>query len=135
MVLGRIATHGQDDIGILDVGPAVRHGAAPECGGQTGHRRAMSYTGLLFHGDDAQSRTEGFYQQIIVFVAVGTASDHAYCGKRIDGLSLGVFFDQPVIARLLQQLSDTVDSEIPGLFLPVIAAGSTITNLGQRAGR
>src|SRR5215470_17964234 len=42
VILGRITTHHQNHIRIGDVGPAVRHSPAAECGGQTGHRWAVS---------------------------------------------------------------------------------------------
>jgi hypothetical protein len=44
VVFSRVAAHGQHHIRVADVGPAVRHRASPERGGQTGHRRAVSYT-------------------------------------------------------------------------------------------
>ena len=83
VVLRRVASHGQDDIGVGNVGPAVGHGPAPECGGQTGHRRAMSYTGLLFQGNDAQPGAEGFYQQVVILIGVGAAADDTHGSQRV----------------------------------------------------
>ena len=53
MVLGRVAAHDQNDVRIGDIRPAVGHRPPAERGGQTGHRGAVSETGLIFVGDDA----------------------------------------------------------------------------------
>jgi len=53
MILGRIAAHDEDDIRVRDVRPPVRHGPTAERGGQTGHRWAVSKTGLILVGHDA----------------------------------------------------------------------------------
>jgi hypothetical protein len=47
VALGRIPTHDQHHVGVLDVDPAVRHRAASECGPQTGDRRTVSNPGLI----------------------------------------------------------------------------------------
>ena len=47
MRLGGVAAHDDDDIGVLDVQPEVRHRATAECWGQTGHRRSVSDTRLI----------------------------------------------------------------------------------------
>ena len=47
MRLGGIAAHDDDEIGVLDVGPGVRHRTTAKCRGQTGHRRAVSDTRLV----------------------------------------------------------------------------------------
>src|SRR6266480_5327817 len=55
MIFSRVAAHHQNHITIDDVGPTVGHGATAECGGQTGHRGAMSKSGLVFVSQYAQA--------------------------------------------------------------------------------
>jgi hypothetical protein len=47
MGLGRIGSVDDDDVGVLDVTPVIRHRAPPECGRQTDDRGAVSDSGLL----------------------------------------------------------------------------------------
>ena len=54
VVLGGVAAHHQDDIGIPDVDPVVGHRTASERGGQTGHRGAVSNPGLTVAVRDSQ---------------------------------------------------------------------------------
>ena len=58
MVLGGIAAHHQNDVGVGDVGPAIGHGASSERGGQTGHRGAVSKPGLVFVGENAETEAK-----------------------------------------------------------------------------
>src|SRR5581483_8072632 len=52
VVFGRIATHDQHHVGVLDVDPTVCHCAATECGPQTGDRWSVSNPGLIFEVAD-----------------------------------------------------------------------------------
>src|SRR5208282_4180432 len=133
VVLGGIAAHGEDDIGVSNVSPAVGHGTASECGGQTGHRRAVSYSGLLFHGDNAESRTEGFYEQVVDLVGVGASTDNADGSEAIEDVTMRVSGDELFVARLLEEVGDAVDDEVPRLVFPFVAAGSTILDGGEAA--
>ncbi|MCY1355372.1 hypothetical protein D9M69_417920 [compost metagenome] len=51
---GGVATHDQHQIGILDVGPVVRHGSTAKRRGKTCHRRAMSDTRLVIESQHAE---------------------------------------------------------------------------------
>ena len=90
MVLGRVAAHGQHDVRITDVGPPIGHRAAAERGGQTGHRRAVSYSGLLLDREDAEARAERLHEEVVDLVGVGAAADHAGRRQAVDGLARGV---------------------------------------------
>ena len=85
MVLGRVAAHGEHDIRVADVGPAVGHRSASECGGQTGHRGAVSNPGLLLDRDHAEPGAKRLDEQVVDFVGVGAAADDAHRGQRVDG--------------------------------------------------
>ena len=58
MRLGGVRPVDQDQVGVPDVTPVVRHRPPPECGGQTGDRGAVSDSGLLFYVDDPQGAHE-----------------------------------------------------------------------------
>ncbi len=75
VVLSRVAAHRQDDVRVADVGPAVGHCASSERGGQTGHRGAVSYSGLLLERDHAQPGSKRLDQQVVQLVGVGAAAD------------------------------------------------------------
>jgi hypothetical protein len=48
MGLGRVRAIDQEQVGVTDVTPVIRHRTPPECGRQTDDRRAVSDAGLLF---------------------------------------------------------------------------------------
>jgi len=79
MVLSGVAAHDEDHVGIRNVGPAVSHGSPAKRGGQTGHRGAVSKTGLMFVGENAEAEAE-FAQQKVNFCRVGTAADQSDAG-------------------------------------------------------
>ena len=53
MGFGGVAAHDDDEIGVLDVRPGVRHRAATERRGQTGHRGSVSDARLVVECQDA----------------------------------------------------------------------------------
>ena len=61
VVLGRVSSPYDDVRRVGDVGPMVRHRATSECGGQTGHRGPVSYTGLMLDvaGTEVRDRSCG----------------------------------------------------------------------------
>ena len=90
MILGGVATHGQHDIGVANVRPAIRHRPSSECGGQTGHRGAVSNSSLLFDGDDAETGAKRLHQQVIDFIGVGASTNDTDRRQRVDGTALVV---------------------------------------------
>ena len=55
MRFGGIAAHDQDDVGVLDVDPVVRHRTAAERRAQTGHRRSVSDSRLVIEPEHAEA--------------------------------------------------------------------------------
>ena len=53
MRLGGVAAHDDNEIGVLDVGPRVRHRTTAKRRSQTGHRRAVSDTRLVVEHEHA----------------------------------------------------------------------------------
>ena len=83
MVLSRVGAHHQHDIGVLDVLPMIGHRAPAERGGQTGHRGAVSYAGLMIDVDEAH-RSHRLRDQIGVLVGDGRATDPGDAFASID---------------------------------------------------
>ncbi len=73
MIFGRIATHDQHHVGVLDVDPAIGHGPSSERWPQTGDRGAVSNPGLIFYERHSQA-AHGLDSQEIEFVGVGAAA-------------------------------------------------------------
>ena len=89
VVLGRVGPHHQDDIGILDVLPVVGHRPATERGGQTGHRGAVSYAGLMVDIPEAH-RPHRLGDEIGVLVGDGRAPHPGDAVAAVDDASLVV---------------------------------------------
>src|ERR1700686_270194 len=123
MVLGGIAAHDQHHVGVLDVDPTIGHCAASEGGPQTGDRWAVSNAGLVFQVADPQA-AHTFYDQIVKFVGVGAAAGEGNAFAAVHGMSGGIFFDEGVVAGLLDLLRDFGISLVPGNVLPVGCPGS-----------
>ena len=63
MVLGRVAAHVQDDVGIAEIDPMVGHGAASERLSQSRYRGAVSDTGLVLDVHQPQGPEHLAYSQ------------------------------------------------------------------------
>ena len=118
VVLSGIAAHGEDDVRVADVGPAIGHRSPSERGGQTGHRWPVSYPGLLLDRHHAEPGAEGLHEEIVQLVGIGAAADHADRGQRVDRPALRVLHPQLLVAGLLQRPRDAIDGPVPGLVLP-----------------
>src|SRR6185503_11092055 len=112
MVLGRIATHDQHHVCVLDVDPAVGHCAASECGPQTGDRWTVSNPGLRFEVYDPQA-AHRFDGEIIQFVGISATTCPADGLETIDRMATLIFFDERRIARLLHPTSNVIYGIIP----------------------
>ena len=121
VALGRIATHDQHHVGVLDVDPAVGHRAASECGPQTGDRRTVSNPGLVFDVADPHA-AHRLDDEIVEFVRVGAAAGERDAFAAVDDAAVRVLLDERRVARLLHPLSDLVERLIPADVLPVIRA-------------
>src|SRR5580700_6594247 len=113
VVLGGIAAHDQHHVGVLDVDPAIGHCAASEGGPQTGDRWAVSNAGLVFQVADPQA-AHTFYDEIIKFVGVGAAAGKGDAFAAVHGFSVGVGFDERVVASFLYFLRDLAIGLLPG---------------------
>jgi hypothetical protein len=73
MALGHVRTFNDDDVGVLQI--LLKGGCAASSEGrpQTGDRCGVSYTGLIFYLDDAQSGEELLDNVIFLVVESGPA--------------------------------------------------------------
>ena len=136
VVLSRVAAHGEDDIRVADVGPAVGHRPASERGGQTGHRGAVSYPGLLLDRHDAEPGAERLHEQVVDLVGVGAAADDAERGQRVDRRGPLASFSTRCSSRVsFTQPRDAVDREVPRLLFPRACCPARGTSPSSAGGR
>src|SRR5688500_12698286 len=121
MVLGRIATHNQHHVRILDVDPAVGHCAASEGGPQTGDRGGVSNPRLRFEIADPQAahRLNG---EIVQFVRVSTTAGPSDTFAPIYCESLFILFNKGFITCLFYPTSYLIEGIVPRNILPLIGA-------------
>ena len=129
MVFRGIGAGDEDDIGLLDIGDGVCHGATSECCGQTGHGGAMSEPGAMIDVVRLEHRPGKLVGDVVFFIgdagrgehahavsAVGIADRFELTGHQIDGLLPGgfakctVLFDQGIGEPLVA--GDEIETEI-----------------------
>src|SRR5262249_37756555 len=118
MCLGRIRTVDDDDVGVTDVTPVVRHRSPPECGRQTDDRGAVSDAGLLFYMHDPQ-RAHHLGGEVALLAAEGCAPGERDALAAVDRVALGVYGHERCVARLLDALGEPVVQALPADLLPL----------------
>jgi len=68
VILGHVRAHDHDAVAVSKALLHCGRAAATEPGAQTGHRTRVSYTGLVFDGNDAKPTSEEFLDQVILLV-------------------------------------------------------------------
>src|SRR5207237_7956712 len=124
MVLRGIGAHGENDVGVLDVDPAVGHRTAAERGGQTGHRGTVSNSCLrvpVWHPEGA----DRLPLEVVELVGVGATADPGDAGGAVHHLAAGVLRDEGPIARVLDVPRDALHRLVPGDVLPAIGPGTS----------
>src|SRR6185503_5305650 len=132
MVLGRIATHDQHHVGVLDVDPAVRHCAASEGGPQTGDRGPVSNPGLRFEVADAHA-AHGFYRKIVQLIGISTTACPGNSFAAINRKTALVLFNKSFVASFLDPAADVPNRIVPGNIFPMIRPGPPDLWLRQSA--
>ena len=77
MILRGIPPNDEDAIGVLQVYPMVCHCSTTVCGAETGNRRGVSYTGLMFYRHQAHGPHQLHRQIAVLIVIGGTAEEQA----------------------------------------------------------
>src|SRR5581483_3513274 len=73
MIFRHRRSHDEDSVGVAQILLRSGRAAAPERSAQTGHCRAVSYTGLIADAHHAQPGTEQFLNQVIFFIVERSA--------------------------------------------------------------
>ena len=76
MLAGRVASHHQDTIRLLDLPNGVRHSPAPECGGKTCHRGGVSEPRAVIDIVRSQDTPCKFHDQIVFLVGALCAGEY-----------------------------------------------------------
>jgi hypothetical protein len=92
-------SHNENCVGVAEVLLRGGSSAASERGAQTGHRGAVSYTGLVADANHAQTSCKKFLDEVILFVIQSRAAEMT------DGLGLHhrmavLLLDEGVVARV-----------------------------------
>src|SRR6185437_1129930 len=129
MIFGHRRAHDENGVGIRKVLLRCGCAAASERSAQTGHRRAMSYTGLIAHAHHAKAGGEELLDEIIFLVVERRAAEMR--DGRCAHHGLPVFlFDERALARRPHTLSYHVHGLVETNLLPCGAARAAIEHLG-----
>src|ERR1700756_4506202 len=74
VILRHVRAHNQNGIRIYEIARRSRRSASSEGGAQTGHRGAVSYTGLVADAYHAQAGCEELFDQVVFFVIESRAT-------------------------------------------------------------
>src|ERR1700749_2133202 len=107
MSLGGVAAHNYDEIGIFNVSPGIRHCATAKRRSQTGHRRAVSNTGLVVEDEHARA-THHLIGEVGRLVSRRRSSEISSCYPAIDGHAVFVRGNEILIAVVLHKAGDAV---------------------------
>src|SRR5262249_58630290 len=99
----RIGSIDEDDVGVLDVAPVIRHRAPPECGRQTDDRGAVSDSGLLFY-EHRPEATHHLGGEVAFLAAERGAAREGDTLAAIHEVALSVLGDEGGVARFLDPL-------------------------------
>jgi hypothetical protein len=89
MVFGRVASHHQHYVSILEIYPVIRHCTATIRLSQSRNSCGVSYSGLMFYIDKPKG-TEPFLEDITFFIIKCST---AHVGNGISPVNRELFFD------------------------------------------
>src|SRR5262249_34412478 len=124
----------QDEVGVTDVTPVIRHRAPPECGRQTDDRRAVSDAGLLFYVHHPQGAHDLGGQVAFLGGEGGTAGEGDTLAA-VDDVAVPVLHHERRVAGVLDPLGEAVEHRVPAHLLPPVAPRRPIERLGHAPGR
>jgi len=111
-----IAAHDENQIGILDVDPVIRHRSTAKRRGKTCHRRAVSHTSLVVECQDPK-RARNLVRQVADFVARRRCGQHTRGQPPIDGQTFGCLRNEVRVTVLLHQFGNAIEqpAEVSGI--------------------
>src|SRR5262245_24704638 len=122
MGFGGIASHNDNKIRVLDVGPGICHCTTAECWAQTGHRWAVSDTRLVVEDEHSRASNDlvGHPGRL---VRRCRRSEKSRGEPPVHGRTTIVLLDEVSVAVVLHQPGDAVKRVIPGYRLELVGAG------------
>ena len=125
MRFGHQRAFDQNAISIGEILLRSRSSAPAERGAQTGHRAAMSYTGLVGYAHHPQAESEQLFDKIILFVVERGAAEMADRSRVIDRAIIDLMHEG-TLARFPNAISYHVHRAIHGNFRPFFRARRAI---------
>src|SRR5207245_4156033 len=101
---------------------------------QTGDGGAMSYSRLVFDGDNTQAATEEFLDQVVLFDIHGGAPQGGDSGCVVDRLAVGGSLDEGLVPSGLDPLRDPVHGPVERTVFPVVRIWGAVANRGDAVG-
>src|SRR6201993_1709324 len=117
VILCHVRAHNQDGIRIYEIARRSCRSASAEGGAQTGHRRAVSYTGLVADADHAQARREELFDQIVFFVIESRATKVGHGSRMHYDLSVPLLLER-TLPRIPDAIGDHVHRRLQFQLLP-----------------
>src|SRR5277367_838227 len=108
VILSHIRTHNQNDISVHEIAWRQCGSATAEGGAQTGHRGAVSNTGLVTDADHPQTGCEELLDQIIFFIVESGAPKVSHSGRMHYDLSIALLHER-ALSRIPDAVGDHVD--------------------------
>src|SRR5246500_4835989 len=117
VILRHIRAHNQNGVRIHKIARRSRRSASTERGAQTGHRRAVSYTGLVADADHAQAGREELFDQVVFFVIESRATKVRHGSRMHYDLSVPLLHEG-ALPRVPDAIGDHVHRRLKFQLLP-----------------
>ena len=134
VVLGHVGAHDDYAVGVSEIILRGGRASASQPGAQTGHRRAMSYTGLIFDVHDSEPGGKELFDNVVFLVVQRRATEMRYCRGPVHRSAVRGLMDEGLVSRLLHERGDAVHRPIERFILPVVAPWRPILH-GRHATR
>ena len=120
MVFDVVRTDRHDDVGVGEVAPVARHGAAPERRSKAGHGRGVADARLVVDREHAEASRKLLHEPAFLVVELGGA-ETCDAVAAVDR-HVAFLLDEGGVAGLLDVARDFKGGLIPGEALPGLAA-------------
>src|ERR1700757_5203099 len=117
VILRHVRAHNQDGIRIYEIARRSCSSTSAEGGAQTGHRGAVSYTGLVADADHAQAGRKELFDQVVFFVIESRATKVRHGSRMHYDLSITLFLER-ALPRVPDAIGDHVHRRLQFQLLP-----------------
>src|SRR5262249_45024636 len=125
VVLGHVRAHDRDAVGVRKILLELRGAASSERGAQTGHRGAVSYTGLVLDLNDAEPGEE-LLDQVVLLVVERRAAEVGDAHRAPRRPPVGRLLLPGRLARLEEAIHDHLHRALERELLPLGAVGTAV---------